>query len=313
MTDPAQAPPVGPASGGRFSPALRAAIQASGLSLNRIQYRLRERGLVVSSATLSYWQSGRRRPTRQESVLVVQTLEEVLRVPAGTLTDLLEPPGARRRPGPRPGARVEALWRDPVAADAVREHLSGAWEGGLSRISVHDRYEVGPDRRVRRIWHRQVLRAELDGPDRWVLILREESPEDPLPEVRAVWHCRLGAVVVEDQPRLLVADLLFGRALSRGETFVMEYELAYRGPGAIARQRYERKFRFPVREHVMEILFDPAAIPARCELYGVPAGDDGREQVRTLGIEPSGYVHSVATDVAPGIRGIRWQWPPVNS
>ena len=124
---------------------LRAAIQASGLSLNRIQFRLQERGLMVSSATLSYWQSGRRRPTRQESVLVVRTLEDVLRVPEGTLTGLLEPPGARRRPGPRPGARVEALWRDPPTAEAVREHLSGGWEAGLARISVHDRYEVAHD------------------------------------------------------------------------------------------------------------------------------------------------------------------------
>src|SRR5690242_15148249 len=116
MTEAAPSPPTGPVTAGRFSPALRAAIQASGLSLNRIQYRLAERGLVVSSATLSYWQSGRRRPTRQESVLVVRTLEEVLRVPEGTLTGLLEPPGTRRRPGPRPGALVEALWRDPAAA-----------------------------------------------------------------------------------------------------------------------------------------------------------------------------------------------------
>src|SRR5438270_2442358 len=101
MTDPTAPPATGPASAGRFSRALRAAIQASGLSLNRIQYRLRERGLVVSSATLSYWQSGRRRPMRHDSVQVVRTLEELLRVPAGSLTTLLDPPGARRRGGSR--------------------------------------------------------------------------------------------------------------------------------------------------------------------------------------------------------------------
>jgi hypothetical protein len=308
MTDLPELRPAGPVPPGRFSHALRSAIQASGLSLNRIQYRLRERGLAVSSATLSYWQSGRRRPTRRDSVLVVRTLEEVLRVPAGALEALLEPPGARRRPGPRAGARVEALWEDPPTAHAVRAHLRTGWEAGLTRISVHDRYEVGADRRVRRVWHRQVLRAEQDGPDRWVLICREESPEDPLPEVRAVWHCRLGSAVVERQPRLLVAELLFDRVLARGETFVMEYELGYSGPGAVARERYERKFRFPVREHVMEVVFDPAAIPARCQQYSVPAGSDGRERVRTLEIEASGYVHTVAIDAVPGRRGIRWDW-----
>jgi hypothetical protein len=287
---------------------LRTAIRASGLSLNRIQYRLRERGFTVSSATLSYWQSGRRRPTRHESMLVVSTLEDVLRVPAGTLTALLEPPGTRRRPGPRAGARVEALWEDPGTAHAVRAHLTAAWEAGLTRISVHDRYEVGADCRLSRVWHRQVLRAEEDGPDRWVLICREESPEDPLPEVRAVWHCRVGSVVVERQPRLLVAELLFDRVLARGETVVMEYELGYSGPGAVARERFERKFRFPVREHVMEATFDPAAVPVRCQQYSLPAGAEGREQVRALDIDPSGYVHVVGLDVAPGRRGIRWYW-----
>jgi hypothetical protein len=241
-------------------------------------------------------------------VQVVRTLEELLRVPVGTLTDLLDPPSSRRRPGPRAPARVEALWDDPSTADAVRAHLRSGWDTGLTRISAHDRYEVGPDRRVRRIWHRQVLRAEQDGPDRWVLICREDAPEDPLPEVRAVWRCRVGAVVAERQPRLLVAELLFDRVLARGETFVMEYELGYAGPGPLARERYERKFRLPVREHVIEVIFDPAAIPARCQQYHVPIGADGRAQLRTLRIDESGYGHVAAIDVAPGRRGIRWDW-----
>jgi hypothetical protein len=260
-----------------FPHALRSAIRDSGLSLNRIQYRLRERGHAVSSATLSYWQSGRSRPTRRESVLVVRSLEEVLRVPAGTLTALLEPPGARRGPGPRTGTEE------------------------LSRISVHDRYEVGADRRVRRIRHRQVLRAERDGPDRWAFVYREDALANPLPEVRAVWHCRLGPVVVRNAPRLLVAELLFDRVLARGDTVVMEYELAYPGPDAPARARYERTFRFPVREHVMEVVFDPAAVPARCELYVA-------DTARPLVIEKSGYVHAVGLDVPPCRRGIRWYW-----
>ncbi|OLE29029.1 MAG: hypothetical protein AUG44_05735 [Actinobacteria bacterium 13_1_20CM_3_71_11] len=308
MTDFRENRPTGPVPAGRFSHALRTAIRASGLSLSRIQYRLRERGLAVSSATLSYWQSGQRRPTRQDSVQVVQTLEDLLRVPTGSLTGLLEPPGTRRRGGPHGPVRVEALWDDPRTAAVVRAHLRSGWDAGLVRISAHDRCEIGPDRRIRRIWHRQVLRAEQDGPDRWLLVCREESPEDPLPEVRALWRCRVGTVLVERQPRLLVAELLLDRALARGETFVMEYELRYAGPGALARERYERKFQFPVHEHVIEAIFDPAAIPARCEQYHIPPGPDGRARLRPLSIDDSGYAHVVLTDVPPGRQGIRWDW-----
>src|SRR2546421_3729475 len=110
MTDVPELHATGPVPPGRFSHALRSAIKASGLSLNRIQYRLRERGAAVSSATLSYWQSGRRRPTRHDSLLVVRQLEEILRMPAGTPGAPVEAPRAGRPGGaggagrgPRPG------------------------------------------------------------------------------------------------------------------------------------------------------------------------------------------------------------------
>ncbi|WP_113694645.1 transcriptional regulator [Amycolatopsis albispora] len=90
---------------GPFAAALRAAIRARGLGLERIRYRLRDRGVPVSLATLSYWQSGRCRPERPESLAALTELEDVLDVPPGSLTRLLPPP--RRRPSaslaaPRP-------------------------------------------------------------------------------------------------------------------------------------------------------------------------------------------------------------------
>ncbi|WP_410648581.1 transcriptional regulator [Amycolatopsis sp. cmx-4-54] len=80
---------------GPFADALRAAIRARGLGLDRIRYRLRGRGCSVSLATLSHWQSGRCRPERPESLLVLKNLEEVLGVPPGSLSRLLGPPRGR--------------------------------------------------------------------------------------------------------------------------------------------------------------------------------------------------------------------------
>src|SRR2546421_2235054 len=77
---------------GPFEAALRAAIQASRLSLERIQHRLHARGTPVSITALSYWQSGRRRPERPDSLLALQQLEQVLGVPASSLSALLGPP-----------------------------------------------------------------------------------------------------------------------------------------------------------------------------------------------------------------------------
>jgi hypothetical protein len=80
---------------GPFAPALRAAIRARGLGLERIRYRLRGRGVSVSLATLSHWQSGRCQPERQESLRVLSHLEDVLGVPPGSLTQLLGTPRAQ--------------------------------------------------------------------------------------------------------------------------------------------------------------------------------------------------------------------------
>ena len=125
-------PPV-PAPTARFAEALRAAIQASGLSLNRIEHRLRERGQAVSSATLSYWQSGLRQPSRHDSLLVVRALEEVLRLPEGSLAALLRPVATRRRRRPYPDAHVEALWDDAATAAAVQAHKRSGWDADLVR------------------------------------------------------------------------------------------------------------------------------------------------------------------------------------
>jgi hypothetical protein len=86
---------------GPFEAALRAAIRARGLGLDRIRYRLRGRGVSISLATLSHWQSGRCRPERPESLQALGHIEEVLGVPSGSLTHLLGPPRARARYAPR--------------------------------------------------------------------------------------------------------------------------------------------------------------------------------------------------------------------
>jgi hypothetical protein len=75
---------------GPFSAALRAAIRARGLGLERIRYRILRRGASISLATLSHWQSGRCRPDRPESLAALGRLEEVLELPPGSLARLLD-------------------------------------------------------------------------------------------------------------------------------------------------------------------------------------------------------------------------------
>ena len=131
---------------GPFPDALRAAIKTSRLSLDRIQHRLGLRGITISVATLSYWQSGRRRPERPESLEALRHLEAVLGVPPSALTALLGPPRPRgRRSRPTRVLPIDALWsrRERLASLLARVDISS--DCRLGRLSQHDRIEVAAD------------------------------------------------------------------------------------------------------------------------------------------------------------------------
>ncbi|SDJ16899.1 hypothetical protein SAMN05192558_110284 [Actinokineospora alba] len=286
-----------------FADCLRAAIDARDLTLGRIAAHLLARGVRVSVATLSYWQSGRSHPERRASQLAVKHLEEILRVAPRTLTELLDQP--RRRGRSLIHLPIGALWPHPDQIEDATSQVDTEWDDRLTRISHHDRLIVGPDRDERSTVSRQVLRASADGPDRWVVIVHLDAHDGPLPLVRPLRHCHLGRVVHKPEAGLIVAELLFDTPLRRGETIITEHELVTRAPYPPA-GNYERKFRMPVREYVVEVCFDAAAVPAHCEQYTVT--ETGEEVVRQVQVGDRGTVHGVALDFGPGCYGFRWQW-----
>ncbi|MGY0232093.1 hypothetical protein [Longispora urticae] len=290
--DPEGAPP-GPDG---FARALRAAISASGLSLSRIRQRLHLRGVDVSAATLSYWQSGRSRPTRARSRELLRHLAEVL---GG---DLLPPP-------PPPDGRVphEVLWHRPDVVSALIARLGGTADPVLTQLRQHDRMTVGPDGRERAMWSRQVLRAGGDRATRLLLIHQAETPGSPPPTVSAVRGCRPGRVVSDPGTGHTVAELLFERPLRRGESVITEHRMEFHPPFPPATY-FERKFRLPVREYVQEVRFHPDAVPAHCYQQVSDSATGSPHRVRGLRIDASHSVHAVALDVRPGVFGIQWAW-----
>lgn len=94
-----------------FAEALSRAVEASGLSLERIQRHLELRGVQVSLSTLSYWRRGRSRPERPESLHAVAALEEILRLASGELTGKLGDKRPRGRWVER-AAALEGIWQE---------------------------------------------------------------------------------------------------------------------------------------------------------------------------------------------------------
>jgi hypothetical protein len=286
-----------------FADALRTGIQARGLSLERLQDHLRRRGVSVSLATLSYWQSGRSQPERRESLTAVGGLEEILRLPTGTLSSLLLARrfrGRSARPMPVP---LHRIWPRPNPLKAAFAQLESRWEEHITRISLHDTVQIGPSRAEQSIRTRQVLRAEVDGPDRVLIIYGMDAGMD-FPELRIRKPYQLGDVVRNSDASFVVAELLFGRTLLRGETIITEHFVRHPKPGPES-SHWERRFRYPAREFVAEVRFHPAALPAQCTQYAVA---EGPERARPVALDPAHSVHHVALAVPPGRCGIRWDW-----
>lgn len=294
---------------GPFADALRAAIRACGLSQERVLDRLRRHGASISPATLSYWQSGRSRPERPASLAALRCLESVLGLPDGGLSQLLEPPRPRgRRTQASAGTAMDVLWPYQDAMWRTLEKVDMRWSASVIRISLHDQVEIGADGGEIGLRIREVLCATEDGPDRCVTFHHIDEPGCPLPQVRALRGCRIGATHAEPETGLNAVELLFPQPLSRGEAVLIEYYLANVRP--FPRDGYyERTFRWPLREYVLEAQFTAPALPVSCVQYW--ASESGASQLgdqRRLGVDEAHRATLVALDVAPGRRGIRWEF-----
>jgi len=285
-----------------FAATLRRAIEQRGLGLERLREHLQARGVQVSVATLSYWQSGRSQPERKGSLAALPHLEELLGLAPGALRSALQPPRHRGR-GVAQVDDLEVVWRESPGARALLE-LDTRWDSELERLSHHDILSIGADRTEQSLTVRQVLRARTDGPDRCVVMHAADDVAAALPLVRPVQGGRAGRTASVPEWGVVAVELLFAAPLRRGQTVVVEHEVLTCPPRP-REVRYSRRRRMPMREYLLEVRFDPGARPATCESYDPRTG----ETLATLEVDRWGTVHLVELDAQPGALGIRWDWP----
>ena len=189
---------------------------------------------------------------------------------------------------------IDALWARRERVANLLSKVDTSSDLKLGRISQHDRIEISADGGQKSVWVRQILRAEQDGPDRWALVFETEE-SDVLPEIVNVRNCHLGRIARDHEANIMVAEMMFERPLTRGETLIMEYQLVFpEGHAPKGNNTFARKFRLPVREYVIEVRFDETNLPSRVQQYSVPAGDETPSRRRNLTLDSGGGVHAVA-------------------
>ncbi len=295
---------------GPFHLALRTALGSRGLALHRIQRHLAQRGVHVSVTSLSYWQQGLRRPERPESLRAVRALEELLDLPAHSLTRLL---GPRRTLTDQPAASVATRpYRDliaPAAAvDELLAELPGPRDTGLHTVTHIERIRIGADRGLLRRDSQHALRAHRDGIDRYLAIYQGDPGCDVRQvAVRAVENCRPGRIRRDQTSRLVIAELLLDRRLRTGDTHLLAYGFDD-APSVEPSAEYLRGFNSGAAQYVLQASFHPGALPVRC--HRIAAHSPGAEPYESEELTLDGHssVHLVGSGLAPCLLGIRWDW-----
>jgi hypothetical protein len=308
---------------GPFHRALALAIADSGLALSRVEYHLYQRGFRIRPSTLSYWQQGRRRPERADSISALGALEQILEVPAGSLVGLLGPRKARGRwIGHQSGG---VSWADAWGtSDVVRRMVaidSRRVTERLLDVSLNESFQVGADRRLEHLRTNTVTKAREDGADRQ-MILYNSDPDVDVSKVRLLdlENCRVGRQRVLRDANFIASELLFDRALGTDDTHLFSFrldmseanmdtaELTSRGMTRSQAVDGGRIFRRPVHSYVLEARFHPEALPVR--IFHVQASRAGAnaQVVRELILNAHHAAHVALQNVQPGLHAMRWEW-----
>ncbi|MEV8021507.1 hypothetical protein AB0O76_35310 [Streptomyces sp. NPDC086554] len=296
---------------GPFHVALRAAIAARRLPLQRVRHHLAQHGVNVGVTSLSYWQQGARRPQRTESLRAVRALEEILQLPEESLIRLLaQPAHSSANPGcERPAARS---YRSLIEASDVVQRLLADLEspldGGLHTVGHHERVRIGARRELLGRDSQHVVRSHRDDVDRYIAIYHG----DPgcVPEhigVHALENCRTGRVRWHHETGVLVAELLFDARLRAGDTHLFRY--GFEDGTAGASTEYLRGFTYAGGQYALQVRFDEGALPLRCHRFAqhsAAAPRGGRQELTLSGSHRS--VHIVEQQVRAGLLGIAWDW-----
>ncbi|GHC64301.1 hypothetical protein [Streptomyces flavofungini] len=293
---------------GPFHVALRAAIAARRLPLQRVRHHLARAGVHVGVTSLSYWQQGARRPQRAESLRAVRALEEILQLPDESLIRLLAQAEDRINTE-RPAARS---YRSLVEASDVLQSLLADLEspldGGLHTVGHHERIRIGAHRELVGRDSQHVVRAHTDGIDRYLAIHHGDpgcTPERM--EVRALENCRTGRVRWHHDTGVLVAELLFDARLRAGDTHLFCYGFEDGTAGASA--EYVRGFSFTGGQYALQVRFAEENLPVRCHRFTQRSTAAPRLGLRELTLSGSHRsVHLVEPQVRAGLIGIGWDW-----
>ncbi|WP_154402560.1 helix-turn-helix domain-containing protein [Nocardioides speluncae] len=295
-----------------FPDGLRAAIAASGLSLEELAERLGKDGQGVSTSSLSAWQSGLSRPVRAASLRALSDLEVVLGVAPGSLAALLTEQEPRRRRADDK-TRDAGVWDYREVFDRLLAKMGAVYDDPAEpeRLSRHLRVQIAADGSHRRLTVSGLVRGRRQPSTRLFFF----SFHGSLPQVPAVVHTHgltLNRFRGESDHGITVQEFLLDRPLAHGEVASVGFTIAY--PPRFQSNFISARNRHHYRDIILDVHFDPARLPSRCWAYHQidPQGEERVLHELDGGRDGTAF-QLVRLDPGPGTHGIRWEFPPEST
>ncbi|MBW3085225.1 hypothetical protein KEM60_01422 [Austwickia sp. TVS 96-490-7B] len=286
-----------------FAETLRLAVEARGLSLDRVRAHLLAYGHDVSVATLSYWQTGRSIPVRRASLQALGALEVILQVPRGSLAAKLPSQHTRRRT--RTSGTREAIPQrfSPHTTRRIAAEMGLSWYEGYRTVAHDDIITVATDRSIGHHLVRELIIAERDGMDRLLVGYSSEIP-GVLMTIGQTRGCTVGRTMTLLRETLAVTELLLDQPLRAGEPYLFEHCVAYDTPATVIRD-WQRNVHANAHAVGINVRFDHGDPPSQVEIYIGPDQEFPAFEHRELSGQEV-FLHGL--DFGPGILAVRWNW-----
>lgn len=294
-----------------FGDGLRAAIAASGLSLDEITRRVAAGGHRVSTSSISAWQSGVSVPARAASLRALGELERVLGTRSGELASLLPGRTSRRRThasGGKSAADPSAMWSNRDAVSRLLARLGAVTEDLAEPDKLFRRLRLTLDAEGN---HRHLTIGALvqagQEPTTRMLYLHQFPWVAELPTIVAPHGLVFNRFKGDHTNGLGAFELLFDPPLPPRSSAYVEYTVVH--PPRLNTTFLEVRTGPGCRELVLSATFDPARRPKRCWAYRKP--DAQAEEIRLAELPGSAdrtTFQFVRLDPPRAIHGIRWEF-----
>ena len=300
-----------------FAAVLSEAIASANLSLTDIVNQLEQQGLTLSTASLSYWKTGKSLPTRKNSLPVLNAIETMCSLPSGTLVRAVKNDVKTKRNRQIFVSETHPRLPDNTHAQVPKdsEDLESGinWEYEAEREIITDSYHISAD--FQSIQSEVMILARITNPSHSYLhissyLSTDEGEFDTNDTgLRYMEGATIGDVIRHKNSKSITLRLDLPAERKVGDLHRVFYLPAPFHPTSPCKQSPNRHLAWPLRMYNCNVVFE-GDVPDHIE-WVTEATEQGRggrvKQITTRNIQPDGNTVQITLENAQGVMGyFRW-------